>query len=382
MAKLFQVTLPEGVSSVKLDSQLRATIPYTAKNVSARALDGRAVLISLPQTKPPSGVVENGWVKIDGNADRHFDVNKEETFTVRISVPPKSPPGKYTFRLDTVWVEKPDEGDLGGAVAFAVPAPNGKTFPFWIIPVLLVVLIGLGVGTWLLLKPHGPTVPDLKGQTITEADTALKTAGLTLDSNVQTVESKPEDSGKIIDQTPKAGQTAAKGQAIQVTVGAQMVTVPQLIGHTFQEVSGTLNEKKLTVGQIETAQNQNFAGGVVFDQSPAAQQVVKSGTAINVHVTPQMVIVQNVIGQTLGSAILSLRGLTVTSFTGDNTKTVIAQNPPPGTSVPVGSPVTLEFPFIYCGGFNCVYTGIIAQRLGMEHAAATRELQQRKTPPQ
>jgi len=54
MAKLFNVNLPDGVSSVKLDSQGRGTVQYTVKNVSSRAIDGRGVLISLPQVKPPS----------------------------------------------------------------------------------------------------------------------------------------------------------------------------------------------------------------------------------------------------------------------------------------------------------------------------------------
>src|SRR6267143_3088301 len=104
MSNLFRVNLPDGMSSVKLDSQGRATVQYTVKNVSARPIDGRAVLISLPQVKPPSGAVEKGWVKIDGKTDRHFDVGKEETFTVKIVVPPNSAAGNYAFRLDTVWV--------------------------------------------------------------------------------------------------------------------------------------------------------------------------------------------------------------------------------------------------------------------------------------
>lgn len=153
MAKLFQVNLPDGLSSVKLDSQGRATIQYTVRNVSARSLDGRAVLISLPQDKSASGAVEKGWVKIDGKTDRHFDPDKEETFTVKIAVPPKSPAGTYTFRLDTVWVDQPDQGDPGGAIAFTVAeAVTTSHFPLWIIPVIAVVLIAIGVGIWLAVR--------------------------------------------------------------------------------------------------------------------------------------------------------------------------------------------------------------------------------------
>src|SRR5216684_5446600 len=145
MAIFFNVDLPSGMSSVKLDSQGRATVQYTVKNVSQRSLDGRAVLVSLPETKPPNGVVEKGWVKIDGKTDRHFDVDKEETFTVKILVPPKSAPGSYSFRLDTVWVEQTDQGDQGPTVSFAIAAATQSTnsFPLWLIPVLLLVVAGL-----------------------------------------------------------------------------------------------------------------------------------------------------------------------------------------------------------------------------------------------
>jgi beta-lactam-binding protein with PASTA domain len=385
MANLFQVNVPDGVSMLKLDSTRSARTQVTVKNVSARPIDGRAVLISLPQVKPPSGPVEKGWVKIDGKADRHFDVDKEEVFTVKVAVPPNSPAGNYTFRMDAVWVDKPDIGDSSAVLGFTVAASEKKTghFPLWLIPVLLVVVIGIGVGVWLAVRGGGPKVPDLVGMTLTDADAALKTAGLTLDSNVQTVQSKPEDSGKIVSQMPASGGKASKGQNVQVTLGAEMVSVPQLIGHTYQEVLGILNDKHLAPGQTKTVSNPNFAGGVVVDQTPAAQQAVKAGTAVDMQVTPQMVTVPNVTGQLLGNAITSLKGLTVTSFSGDTTKTVIAQNPPPGTSVPVGSSATLTFPppLVGCANIICLYQGNAARLMVLDQVTRTRDLEKRNLAP-
>ena len=371
MARLFQINLPDGLSNVKLDSQGRATVQYTVKNVSARSIDGRAVLISLPLVKPPRGAVEKGWIKIDGKTDRHFDVDKEETFTVKIAVPPKSPAGTYTFRLDTVWVDQPDQGDAGGAIAFTVAAPVAKptSFPLWLIPVIAVVVIGIGVGLVLVLR--GPTVPDLTGKNVTDANTALQAVGMTLDeTDLKTVESTPGNSGKIISQNPAAGQKGAKGQAVQVTLGAQMVAVPLLIGHQYKDVMGILSGQSLAVGQNKTAANPNFAAGVVFDQSPAPQQLVKSGTAVDVQVTPTTVTVTPVIGQTLGNAsnALGAIGLRVTSLSGDSNLTVIGQNPGPGTTVPVGTPVALTFPPGTCVGAICYYNGIIAQQMVAEQA--------------
>jgi len=386
MANLFQINLPEGMSTVKLDSQGRATVQYTVKNVSQRPIDGRAVLVSLPQVTPPSGVIEKGWVKIDGKTDRHFDVDKEETFSVRIVVPSSGAAGNYTFRLDTVWVDQTDQGDTGRAVAFTVAAPDEKTshFPLWLIPVLLLVVIGIGVGLWLALRDGGDKVPDLVGKTVSDADAELKAAGFTLDSNVPTAQSKPEDSGKIVSQIPASGQKASKGQTVQVTLGAEMVSVPQLIGHTYQEVLGILNDKHLAPGQTKTVQNANFAGGVVTNQTPPAQQAVKSGTAVDMEVTPQMVVVADVRGQLLGNAITKLNGLTVTSLSGDTTKTVVSQSPAQGTSVPLGSPVALTFPppILGCAVVRCIYQGNVARLMVLDKYTIARDAEKRKVAPQ
>lgn len=180
MAKLFQVNLPDGMSSVNLDSQGRATVQYTVKNVSARAIDGRAVLISIPQASPPSGPIEKGWVKLDGKSDRHFDVDKEETFAVKIAVPPKSPPGNYAFRMDTVWVDQTDQGDAGGAVRFTVKETvKPPISPWvWLIPIIVVVLVGVGVGLWLVLRPKMVTVPSVTGESFGQAVVDIEGAGL------------------------------------------------------------------------------------------------------------------------------------------------------------------------------------------------------------
>ncbi len=307
MAQLFRVSLPDGLSTVKLDSQGRGTVQYTVKNLSARAIDGRALLISLPQTRPASGAVEKGWVKIDGTSDRHFDIDKEETFTVKILVPPNSAAGNYTFRLDTVWVNQPDQGDAGGAVAFTVAASTGKksSFPLWLIPVILVVLIAIGVGLYFALSGGGDKVPDLKAKTVDDATTALESVDMTLDA--KSVPGKPEDSGKILTQDPVAGAKATKGSKVEVTVGA----------------------------------------------APSAK----------------MVPVANVVGQTLASAIqtLSRNQLNVTpSFAGDTSKPVASQSPGAGASVPASSSVTLSFPPVVGGcapGRLCVLNGIRARQM-------------------
>ncbi len=162
MANYFQVTNALGMSNVKLDSQGRASVQFTAKNVSAAPIDGRAVLVSLPPTKPASGAVQKGWVKLEGSAERKFEKDQEQVFAVRIAVPPKSPAGNYIFRLDVVSVAQPDVGDLGPPMSFSVTAPTGgggggdSKWPL-ILLVIALVLAVIGVATWLILRKPGGT---------------------------------------------------------------------------------------------------------------------------------------------------------------------------------------------------------------------------------
>src|SRR5205085_11995123 len=144
---------------------------------------------------------------------------------------------------------------------------------------ILLVVIGIGVGVWLALR--GPKVPDLHGQNLSDAATALQGVGLTLDNNTESVDSKPEDSGKIVSQVPAAGETASKGKAVKVTVGTQMVAVPQLVGTPFQQVPVLLSQKGLTVGTSTTSPNPNVNGGVVFAQNPGANEIRRAGTAVD-----------------------------------------------------------------------------------------------------
>src|SRR5262249_50749674 len=139
------------MSTIKLDSKGNATCQITVKNVSRATIDGRAILVSLPITRPPAGVVEKNWIKIEGPSDRHFAVDQEEVFSIKIAVPQKkgepAPAGNYSFRLDVVNVARPDESsDQSQALGFTVaaaPAPKPSPWPWIALVAGLVLIIGV-----------------------------------------------------------------------------------------------------------------------------------------------------------------------------------------------------------------------------------------------
>src|SRR5215475_6752894 len=157
--RYFTVTAPQGISTLKLDSKGCATCQITVKNVSRTVIDGRAILVSLPIVNPRAGAVEKNWIKIDGATDRHFPVDQEEVFSIKIAVPQKKgeapAPGNYSFRLDVVNIARPDDsGDQSQALGFSVaaaPPPTPSRWPLIAVVAALVLIVG-GVTIWLLTR--------------------------------------------------------------------------------------------------------------------------------------------------------------------------------------------------------------------------------------
>jgi|SRR5208283_3992767 len=305
MAKYFQITIPEGASNPKLDSQGRATVQYTVRNVSAAPIDGRAALVSVPGATPANDPVQKKWVSIDGLAERHFDTNKEEVIKVNIAAK-SAQPGDYTFRLDVASVAVPDVGDQGPPVKFTVAQAqkSSSKMGLWIGLAAVVVLAVGGVVAWLLMKPKAIAVPDLSQQTVDQAKTTLAGLNLTLDeAGVQVVQDTPENAGKILKQDPAAAAKVPAGTLVKVTVGAAVSIVPDLKGQTAAQALQVLTAANLTLDpHVETVQSAPENSDKITAQSPGAGSKVQPGTAVHVTQGAEMVNVPLLIGHPFSEA--------------------------------------------------------------------------------
>ncbi len=152
MAKLFDISVPTASTNLKVNAKQKTEITYTVSNLSGRSVRGRMVL------KPDDPPVKNKWVTVAEESEKDFGESSTFQFKVAINMPANATPGKYTFRLDAVNANIPDEGDSGPAIGLEVVGAQAGSPPKWIFPVVAVVLL-LVVGTvaWLLLKPAGVT---------------------------------------------------------------------------------------------------------------------------------------------------------------------------------------------------------------------------------
>jgi beta-lactam-binding protein with PASTA domain len=369
-SKNFQIDLPAGMTEVKLDSKGCAKVQYTVKNVSGGGKDGRAVLSALPGFSNPKDPVENNWITIDPPAEQHLD--DQQDGVIKISIAMKSaPPGEYGFRGGMVDRAKPDVGDWGTGIKVKVLQAAPTPAPKWPILVAIIAVLVIGGGVTAFLLTRGVTVPDLTGKTSADAIQTLTDSKLTLDQNIDQVEDTPEHSGVIVGQDPKPGQKAKSGQAVKVTVGAQMIRMPSLKGHTLAEAQTLITHNGLGSPTVTNAPSSAYsAPGVVFDQTPAEGSGVKSGTPVSLKVTPQQVPVVAVTGMTFGQAYQTLQraSLTPGSTQGDVNQRVVSQSPSSGM-VAVGTPVNLVFP---CTTINCLWLRPeLTQRIYIEKTQPT-----------
>ena len=133
--------------------------------------------------------------------------------------------------------------------------------------------------------PASLNVPDLIGKTRQDAQTILKTYGLTL-SVVEYVVSTTHEAGKIVDQYPESGSLCESGDIIQVTISGGVAYVPRVTGRLLSEAKDLISAAGLvlspTITYLET--EEETLHGRVTSQSIAADSQVIQGTSISLTV--------------------------------------------------------------------------------------------------
>jgi beta-lactam-binding protein with PASTA domain len=337
--RIFAITAAR--ETVTLDNQGRAEVSFTASNTGPKSIAGRVKLVLVGATKA-------AWLSLEGEQERNFAKGEAHQLTVHIAVPPGTPVGKYSFRLNIISVENPDdEFTEGPSVSFEVKeltvaqAPAHK-FPWWIVAVAAVVVLGGGLITWLLI-PQKVMMPDVVGKSLEEAEKSLKDADLKLVK--ETKVSGTQKPGIVIEQNPKAKEVVRVGSGVTlvVEVAPQTISVPKIVGESVGEAKELLTD--LVYEQVGEKITGKFSPGVVVEQSPARGTKVPPGTKVAAFVEAESVQVPDLIGQspaqvesTLKKAQLQLK--TEAKSAGARPGTVVDQNPKKDARVAPGTVVT------------------------------------------
>ncbi len=145
---------------------------------------------------------------------------------------------------------------------------------------------GTAVDLVVSLGPVLVTVPDVVGQTQTNAQTAITGANLTV-GTITTENSAIVPVDHVISQDPAAGTSIAEGAAVNllVSLGPAMVTVPDVVGQVQADAEAAIIAAGLIVGTVTTANSDTVPAGQIISQNPAAGVSVVQGSAVDLVVS-------------------------------------------------------------------------------------------------
>jgi beta-lactam-binding protein with PASTA domain/tRNA A-37 threonylcarbamoyl transferase component Bud32 len=255
-----------------------------------------------------------------------------------------SPVGETASTADLFKDENPLQEDITGINDLRKKKRNRKI-------ALIVALIAaalIGVVAYAMTRQK-VTVPDLTGMTESQATTACKQLGLSLEVSGHDY-SDSVGKGKIMSQTPKANSQVAKGRAIRVTIskGKNSTTVPSVVGLTESAAVSKLEDADLTVSEVKREYNDKYDSGIVYAVSPNAGSSVSKNGKVVLYVSKgqNTASVPGVVGLTQSDAESRIKanGFTVGSVTSQNSDSyakgvVISQSPSEGSSASKGSAI-------------------------------------------
>jgi beta-lactam-binding protein with PASTA domain/predicted Ser/Thr protein kinase len=122
-------------------------------------------------------------------------------------------------------------------------------------------------------------VPDVVGQSEANARSEIEGAGLRVGK--VTEKASEEESGTVIEQTPAAGESVDRGEAVDLVV-ARGVPVPDVVDSTEEEATATLEDAGFEVRVREQTVTDPAQDGVVLEQSPAADEERRQGSRVTI----------------------------------------------------------------------------------------------------
>ncbi len=131
--------------------------------------------------------------------------------------------------------------------------------------------------------PQLGTVPNVVGDSVAEATSALHTAGFNYSL---TYVNNDATQGQIIHQDPAPNSSEPKGKTVdlQVSNGPPQVTVPSVVGETAQQAVGDLESQGFIVNQQPIAVSDPSEQGIVQAQNPDGGTTATKGATVTIEV--------------------------------------------------------------------------------------------------
>jgi serine/threonine-protein kinase len=203
---------------------------------------------------------------------------------------------------------------------------------------------GSAVPVTVSLGPPPVTLPDLQGLALDDAKNRLIGAGLQVGSVSKRFDNSQK--GVVLSWSGQGGQLP-KGSTVDLVIsdGPPVVAVPTVAaGQSFSAAQATLGAANLKAVEVDAFSN-TVAKGQVISTSPSAGTSIQVGSPVSVTVSkgPDLVTVPDEKGKSVGTATSALEsaGFSVSGVTGNPLRSVTRTSPAGGTQVLRGSSITL-----------------------------------------
>lgn len=256
-----------------------------------------------------------------------------------------------------------------------------KRLSVWaIIGIAIFALILLTAGALALwqqmLIANRVVVPNIEQETLSEARKILREKGLKL-KVIEEEFSELYPKGTVISQDPEPGRKVKKGAVVKVVVslGIELVEIPDVVGLDAIEAASILGEKGL-VAESEESYSDKVAEGLVIKQEPVAGERVPRGSKVILVVSKgaETLIIPDVVGFSLSEATRTLAKegfkYSVKYQSSDVVARgrVIRQSPPAGSEAKRGTVVTI---YVSSGKAKVAVPNVV----GLDESAATDALE-------
>ena len=182
----------------------------------------------------------------------------------------------------------------------------------WFFAVALALFVGISV--WFaraiqdFVSPTAKTVaaPSLVGQTLTDALASAERAGMTATVNQRTTSTRfPKD--VVMRQDPTAGTQVRQGRQISLVVssGVQIFAMPDVRYESRRELGLDLSHYKLQLGKVRIVNSNDVPADAVVAQDPPPGTSVRGGSVVNVELSkgvPSAVKVPRFVDQNIDDA--------------------------------------------------------------------------------
>ncbi len=210
------------------------------------------------------------------------------------------------------------------------------------------VLRSINITRGSILGNNAVFVAKIIGLQQNEAQNILSSYGHRIGKVTKTIEGDYAI-GEVVRQRPESGKELKRGRSVDIWVRVRAVIVPNVVGQHLEEAMNIIRREGLSVGDIRRTITGKYEPGVVNAQSPNAGERVVEGSAVELTVEEESVVIPDVRGKPVEQAESEIRqqGLNVRRTNAGldpniRVPQVVGQDPAPGNRVKPGKTVTLR----------------------------------------